>query len=73
MWVSVAPGGKLLLTNAHLDNPTRVWMEWVSEWYLDYKTQGEFRELADELDQVAQVDYEIDTCGVYQYLSLTKG
>ena len=37
LWKNVKSNGSLLLTNAHPSNPTRLLMEYVSEWYLSYK------------------------------------
>lgn len=72
LWTSVSAGGTLLLTNAHPSNPTRLWMEWVSEWKLDYKTEDQFKSLVAGLGGVAHVDYDIDDFGVYQYLTVHK-
>ena len=72
LWVSVLPGGKLLVTNAHPQNPTRLWMEWGGEWYLDYKTEDQMHAIVDGLDGVVDVSYDIDEFGVYQYLTIQK-
>ncbi len=39
LWAHLKPGGRLLITNAHPGNPTRMWMEYVGNWYLVYKTR----------------------------------
>lgn len=70
LWEYVAPGGTLLLTNAHPANPTKLWMEWVGDWFLDYKPEQDFRALATGLDGVEEVIYSIDQHGVYQYLQI---
>jgi hypothetical protein len=72
LWVSVARGGTLLITNAHPNNPTRLWMEWVSDWFLIYKRKEEMLSLAAELPDVASVEYELDAMNVYQYLTIRK-
>ena len=72
LWPSVAPGGRLLVTNAHPMNPTRLWMEWGGGWFLDYKTEDEMRSLATGLEGMAAASYEIDPFGVYQYVSIKK-
>lgn len=72
LWVSVNSGGRLLITNAHPGNPTRLWMEWGGEWYLNYKTEEQMRELVVGLDGLASVSYEIDSQNVYQYLTIQK-
>lgn len=72
LWKRVAAGGRLVITNAHPDNPTRTWMELVADWYLVYKTPAEMRSLADGLDGLADLSLECDDEGVYQYLTLRR-
>ena len=71
-WENVNPGGKLILTNAHASNPTRLWMEYVSEWYLLYKTKDEMYQIIDGLQSLDNVEYIMDEFSVYQYMILTK-
>ena len=70
LWQYVAPGGALLITNATPTNPTRLWMEWGGDWYLDYKSRADFHELGAGLQGLLEASYSIDTHGVYQYLEL---
>jgi len=42
LWKKITPGGSIFLTNAHPGNPTKLWMEYVGDWYLVYKTKEEF-------------------------------
>ena len=72
LWISVKPGGRMLVTNAHPDTSTRLWMEWGGEWYLQYKTEEEMRSLATGLEGVAEVTYDMDSQGVYQYLTIER-
>lgn len=72
LWMSVAPGGTLLITNAHADNPTRLWMEWVSDWILIYKSKAEMLSIVDGLPDVAEVQYELDDMRVYQYVTVRR-
>lgn len=72
LWSSVSPGGILLLVNAHPRNPSKFWMEWVTDWYLDYKNESELKGLSDNLPSVKSVEYELDAMGVYQYLTIKK-
>lgn len=72
LWENVKPGGSLIITNAHPDNPTRFWMEYVSEWYLEYKTDQEMMLIAKDLNNVDRISLEIDPYNVYQYLIITK-
>lgn len=70
IWPCVASGGMLVLTNAHPANPTRMWMEYVGDWFLDYKTEEMMVSLADGLPNAASVDLVKDSEGVYQYLEI---
>jgi extracellular factor (EF) 3-hydroxypalmitic acid methyl ester biosynthesis protein len=72
LWQNVTSGGKLILTNAHASNPTRLWMEYVSEWYLLYKTKDEMYQIIDGLQSLDNVEYIMDEFSVYQYMILTK-
>jgi extracellular factor (EF) 3-hydroxypalmitic acid methyl ester biosynthesis protein len=72
LWNQLNPGGTMIIVNAHPDNPTRVWMECVSHWYLVYKTEDEMNSLARGLRNTDYVKLEKDTYGVYQYLTLRK-
>lgn len=40
LWRSIAPGGLLLVTNAHPGNPTKLWMEYAGDWWLKYKDES---------------------------------
>lgn len=33
----VAPGGLVLITNVHVNNPSRGWMEYMVDWHLEYR------------------------------------
>jgi len=72
LWENINSKGKMLLTNAHPNNPTKLWMEYVSEWYLDYKTEGEMMQIVDGLNDVFDIKYEIDKYNVYQYITIIK-
>jgi hypothetical protein len=68
LWQHVASDGKLVFTNAHPDNPTRLWMEFIGEWFLEYKDKQMMIKIAQDLDKIKDMDYRIDRYGVYQYL-----
>jgi len=72
LWQNVAPGGTLLFTNARPDNPTRLWMEYVGDWFLCYKEESDMRAIVEDLDDVASVGYSRDRFNVYQYLEVKK-
>jgi SAM-dependent methyltransferase len=43
----LAPGGLLLLTNLHQENPWRSFMEYVCDWYVIHRTQAQFQTLCE--------------------------
>ena len=72
LWKIVKPGGRLLITNAHPSCPSRLWMEFGGDWYLDYKTEEELFSIAEDLDSVKEIKYYIDDFSVFQYLEVVK-
>ena len=60
------------MINADPGNPTRLWMEYVGEWFMEYKTKDELLALTEKLANVAKVNIEQDPFGVYNYLELVK-
>ncbi|MCE9556548.1 MAG: class I SAM-dependent methyltransferase [Planctomycetes bacterium] len=45
-WQSLAPGGRMLVGNFAPHCPTRAYMEWIGNWYLNYRTTEELAGLA---------------------------
>jgi SAM-dependent methyltransferase len=45
-WQSLAPHGRLVVGNFAPHCPTRVYMEWIGNWYLNYRTAEQLAELA---------------------------
>ncbi|MFY0580411.1 class I SAM-dependent methyltransferase [Cystobacter fuscus] len=43
----LAPGGLLLLTNLHQENPWQSFMEYVCDWYVIHRTQDKFQALCE--------------------------
>ncbi len=72
LWGKLYSGGKLFFTNAHIDNPTKLWMEYVGEWYLNYKDEQDMYTIIDGLDSVEKVYLNKDHHNVYQYLEIIK-
>lgn len=72
LWKRVSVGGTLLITNANPNNPSRLWLELVGDWYLSYKSQQEMLSLALALPSIQDVRLETDPFGVYQYISILK-
>lgn len=49
---SLKPGGRMLFGNFSPQCQARTYMEWIGNWYLNYRTASEFRSLA----QAAEID-----------------
>jgi extracellular factor (EF) 3-hydroxypalmitic acid methyl ester biosynthesis protein len=72
LWKKVKPGGTLLIINADPRNPTRLWMEYVAEWYMEYKTSEQMLSLAEGLEDVKSVTVKQDPFSVYHYLEIIR-
>ncbi len=46
LWTCVAPRGELLVFNFSTHNPSRAYMEWIGNWYLQYRTAQQMSDLA---------------------------
>ena len=46
LWQQIAAGGKLWVFNFSPVNPTRAYMEWLGNWYLTYRSEGQLQSLA---------------------------
>jgi len=46
-WQSLAPGGHMLVGNFAPHCPTRAYMEWIGNWYLNYRTAEQLAALGD--------------------------
>jgi extracellular factor (EF) 3-hydroxypalmitic acid methyl ester biosynthesis protein len=45
-WRQLAPRGAAYIFNFATDNPTRAYMEWIGNWYLNYRTRDDLKQLA---------------------------
>jgi len=72
IWDSLAPGGEIIFTNAHPNNPTKLWMNYIGEWNLDYKCKEELLSISEGLEGVKNVDYFMDELDVYQYMRIQR-
>lgn len=68
----LAPGGLLIATNVHANNPSRHWMEFVVDWHLVYRDDDGFLQLAPEGAAPETVKVETDETGVNVFLEVRK-
>jgi extracellular factor (EF) 3-hydroxypalmitic acid methyl ester biosynthesis protein len=67
----LAPGGVLLVGNYHVQNPSRVYMEYWLDWSLYHRTEGSFLELADGLP-AARREVTFEETGCQMFLRLER-
>ncbi len=68
----LAPGGLLIATNVHADNPSRHWMEFVVDWHLVYRDDDGFLALSPEGAAPETVSVRTDETGVNVFLEVRK-
>ena len=64
------PGGTVLVTNVHINNPERYWMEHFMEWYLIYRDEPGLTKLFPE--SLPQVTTYTDETGVNLFAEAVK-
>jgi extracellular factor (EF) 3-hydroxypalmitic acid methyl ester biosynthesis protein len=63
--------GRLLVFNFSPANPTRAFMEWIGNWYLTYRTEGDMRELAERANLPAErTRFGVDDSGVNLFIEV---
>ena len=69
LWELVEPGGRLLVGNYHVGNPTRNYMAYWMDWVLYYRTEPEFLALANGLAKAnAAVQFDESRCQMFLLL-----
>lgn len=68
-WKLVKPGGKILVTNVHTDNPVKLGMEYLMEWHLIYRDEKGMNDLLPGLGE--QTVYKDDS-GINVFLEIEK-
>jgi extracellular factor (EF) 3-hydroxypalmitic acid methyl ester biosynthesis protein len=64
------PGGSLLVTNVHVSNPERYWMEHFMEWYLIYRDEAGMEKLIPE--SLENVSTYTDVTGINVFAEASK-
>jgi extracellular factor (EF) 3-hydroxypalmitic acid methyl ester biosynthesis protein len=67
----LVPGGQMVIGNFHPDNPNKLYMEYWVDWILIYRTEQEFKDLANNLPK-AGVSVTVDSAGIQLYLHVNK-
>lgn len=73
LWSCVADGGDLLVFNFNEDNPSRAYMEWFGNWYLQYRTPDSLHRIAESaaLDR-SQIEVGTEPARVNLFLRCRK-
>ena len=70
---SLRPGGKALVANFAPGCASQVWMEWVCEWYLQYRTTDGLTSLAHQAGMPkSAISTHYDSQGVVAYLEFAR-
>lgn len=65
------PGGRMVVGNFHVSNPSRYYMEYWLDWVIYYRTEEEFRNLLRNAPS-AEVDVSYETTGAQMFLHVKK-
>jgi extracellular factor (EF) 3-hydroxypalmitic acid methyl ester biosynthesis protein len=64
-------GGKMVIGNFHVSNPSKYYMEYWLDWVLYYRTEEEFRDLMGDIS-TADVRVSFEDTGSQMFLHVTK-
>ena len=73
MYDMTSPGGKIIIGNYSVKNPTRIYLEYLMDWTLLYRTEEGFLELAEELPGAFEAEVAYDETGSQMFLHVRKG
>jgi extracellular factor (EF) 3-hydroxypalmitic acid methyl ester biosynthesis protein len=68
----VAPGGQLLVTNVAAHNPSRGWMEHVTDWHLIYRDARQMAELSPKKAEAGSARVVAELSGVNIFMEVEK-
>jgi hypothetical protein len=72
-WQRMKPGGKMFIFNFGENNASRAYMEWVANWYLNYRTDEQMQSLATGSDLPSRSwSTGVEPAGVNRYLTAVK-
>jgi extracellular factor (EF) 3-hydroxypalmitic acid methyl ester biosynthesis protein len=71
MYELLLPGGTLLVGNYHVENPSRLYMEYWLDWALFLRTEESFQALADGIEDASK-SITYDDSGCQMFLRLEK-
>lgn len=67
-----APGGLVISTNVHVNNPSRGWMEYMVDWFLEYRDAAQMKAIIPDLAPLDQTRIFIEPSGVNVFTEIIK-
>jgi len=67
----LAPGGRMIIGNFHVSNPSRYYMEYWCDWFLIHRTEAEFSTLMDDCPS-AEISVFFEDTGSQMFLDIHK-
>jgi extracellular factor (EF) 3-hydroxypalmitic acid methyl ester biosynthesis protein len=67
-----APGGLVLITNVHVNNPSRGWMEYMVDWHLEYRDAAQMAAILPTSVSKDQTRILIEPSGVNIFAEIRK-
>ena len=64
-WDLVLPGGTLVIGNYHIQNPSRVYMEYWGDWPLYYRTEQSLMDLASGVSGEKSISFDPTGCQMF--------
>ncbi len=65
------PGGKLVVGNFHVSNPSKHFMEYWGDWHLIHRTEQEFKNLLSK-SSAAEISVIFEDSGSQMFLDIKK-
>ena len=67
------PGGKLIIGNfSHLINENKVYMDFVLEWFLFYRSKEEMLKFTEKLEGPKKIYFEVEDTEITNFLIIEK-
>jgi extracellular factor (EF) 3-hydroxypalmitic acid methyl ester biosynthesis protein len=71
---ALAPGGRMTVFQFAPHNPSRALMEWIANWYLIYRDEGQFRSVVKQADVPSPcASFGAEPLGVDLFVTAVKG
>lgn len=72
LYSMLAIGGTLIIGNYHIENETRIYMEYIMDWVLFYRDEESLMELTSDFKGKFSVEIGFDNSGTQMFLKIIK-